>query len=107
MCNPCPRTLLLPMSPTAQSVIRDFISAETAVLVEPDEKPLGIDRKVGVPLRSKCVDKIAVAALKVGRVARRPEDVLQFGTRATWEDVLDDVREHFLAGRDVTLYILS
>ena len=81
----------------------DFISREVTGIIEPNEKPFGVDSEERISFRAKDVYQIPPCAGEVRSFERRAEECLKSGTVLCLAKALDETTEHLLAWSGVTL----
>ena len=87
----------------ASLVRMDLISGEVTGIIEPNEKPFGVDCEERISLRAKEVYQIPPCAREVRGVEGRAEECLKFGTVLCLAKALNEATEHLLSWRDITL----
>src|SRR6185369_6000412 len=81
----------------------DSISREVTGIIEPNEKPFGVDSEERISLRAKDVYQIPPGAREVRCLNGRAKECLESGTVLCLAKALDETTEHLLSWSDVTL----
>jgi len=72
-------------------------------IIEPNEKPFGVDSEERISLRAKDVYQIPPGAREVRCLNGRAKECLESGTVLCLAKALDETTEHLLSWSDVTL----
>src|SRR5688572_25572191 len=88
----------------AASIGVNRVAVELAALVEPYEKPLGVQTEQRIAFRAGGVNQIPLRAAEVAGIERRPQQLFDVRAASAGQHGLDDVCEHLLSWRDVPLH---